>query len=212
MAVVFRNKFWWGAGKKTERPFLCALKCLNSLWTGRLAAWVLCCLLKILLLVANVIGRWVPSPEQWVCLFAPLRICFAGYWVPLCNALPSMYRCHSTHPGPPCVCVEGGGRVDSSVADPLAVRTVDGVWPRGRLSSACTIVFCQVRFPVLEDLRHFTLFDSIFLFVSYSSIVFLTQCGWVFIWWNIVWWGLTLKWKNWKTGNNGVCELTVFSC
>lgn len=137
--------------------------CLNSLWMGRLAAWVLCCLLKILLLIVNVIGWWVPSPEQWVCLFAPLRICFAGYWVPLCNALPSTVQVpFNTSWATLCVCVEGGGRVGSSVADPLAVRAVDGVRPRGWLSSASTIVFYQVRFPVLEDLRHFTLFDSFF--------------------------------------------------
>lgn len=76
-------------GRKFERPFLGVLMCLHLMWMGRMAARVLWCLLEILLLMVNFLGRQEPSPEQWVCLFAPLRISVAGYWVPLCNALPS---------------------------------------------------------------------------------------------------------------------------
>ena len=53
----------------------------------------------------------------------------------LCRLLGASLQCTAQHVQVPfntswatlCVCVEGGGRVDSSVADPLAVRAVDGV-------------------------------------------------------------------------------------
>lgn len=104
-----------------------------------------------------------------------LRICFAGYWVPLCNALPSMCRFHSTHLEPPCVCVCGGG-LDSSVPDPLPVRAVGSVWPRDRLSSAGMVVFYLVRFLVLENLRHFTLFGR-FSFLTHPLCFWLSVAG-----------------------------------
>lgn len=112
--------------------------------------------------------------EQWVYLFADIDDL-------LCWLLGASLQCTAQHvqvsfnPSWATLCVCGGG-LDSSVADPLPVRAVGSVWPRDRLSSAGMVVFYHVRFLVLENLRHFTLFGR-FSFLTHPLCFWLSVAG-----------------------------------
>lgn len=148
VAVVFRNKFWWGAGKKTERPSLGALLCLHSQWPGTMGL--------------SICWHW---------RFALLAIgCLSAMHCPACAGFIQPILSHLV-----CVFLWGRG-LDSSVADPLPVKAVNSVWPRDRLSSAGMVVFYHVRFLVLENLRHFTLFGR-FSFLTHPLSFWLSVAG-----------------------------------